>query len=265
MGSFLFRHKIDYVVCFGGYISLPVGIAAILTNKSLILHEQNSILGTSNKLLAKFAKIIFLGFPLSAGSTKNTKIVGNPIRKITDLKNNSHNNKDVIKIYITGGSLGSDFINKNIPVAIGSLKASIEVKHQSGIGKSEGIMALYSKDILVEVEEFYKCPQEIILWADFVISRAGALTLSEVISMNKGSLMIPFPSSIDNHQLLNAQMVENNKMGIIHEESESNELLCKRLQNIVDKRLFSQWQEFENEIDHFQASQRMLSSILKIQ
>tara|TARA_B100001765_G_C19508076_1_gene344576 strand:- start:3789 stop:4829 length:1041 start_codon:yes stop_codon:yes gene_type:complete len=265
MVSFLFRHKIDYVVCFGGYISLPVGIAAILTNKSLILHEQNSILGTSNKLLAKFAKIIFLGFPLSVGSTKNTKIVGNPIRKITDLKNNSHNNKDVIKIYITGGSLGSDFINKNIPVAIGSLNASIEVKHQSGIGKSEGIMALYSKDILVEVEEFYKCPQEIIFWADFVISRAGALTLSEVISMNKGSLMIPFPSSIDNHQLLNAQMVENNKMGIIHEESESNELLCKRLQNIVDKRLFSQWQEFENEIDHFQASQRMLSSILKIQ
>ena len=60
-------------------------------------------------------------------------------------------------------------------------------------------------------------------------------------------------------------MVENNQMGIIHEESESNELLCRRLQNIVDKRLFSQWQEFENEIDHFQASQRMLSSILKIQ
>ena len=79
---FLFQNKINFVVCFGGYISLPVGIAAILCRKQLILHEQNAVMGTSNKLLAPFAKIVFLGTPLATVSQKNTQLVGNPIKRI---------------------------------------------------------------------------------------------------------------------------------------------------------------------------------------
>jgi len=83
---FLFQNKINFVVCFGGYISLPVGIAAILCRKQLILHEQNAVMGTSNKLLAPFAKIIFLGTPLATVSQKNTQLVGNPIKRITNIR-----------------------------------------------------------------------------------------------------------------------------------------------------------------------------------
>ena len=79
---FLFQNKINFVVCFGGYISLPIGIAAILCRKQLILHEQNAVMGTANKLLAPFAKIIFLGTPLAIDSQNNTQLVGNPIKRI---------------------------------------------------------------------------------------------------------------------------------------------------------------------------------------
>ena len=145
---FIIHHKINYIVCFGGYITLPVGIAAILCGKPLILHEQNTIMGTSNKLLARFARIIFLGlplrFPLNKRESKNIEIVGNPIRNVKIIQDYTKDNLDIIRIYITGGSLGSDFINRKIPQAINSLNIPIEIKHQSGAGKSEGIESLYS-------------------------------------------------------------------------------------------------------------------------
>ena len=262
--TFIVRHKINYVVCFGGYISLPVGIAAILCRKPLILHEQNAVMGTSNKLLARFAKIIFLGFPLNESKGKNIEIVGNPIRNLQTNQDCSPDNLDIIRIYITGGSLGSDFINQNIPKALNSLNIPMEIKHQSGVGKSEGIKSLYSKNISVEVAEFYESPQEIILWSDFVIGRAGALTLSEVTSLQRGCLMIPLPSAIDNHQLCNAQVISKHQMGIIHQESETALSLNEKLQNIVNQKQYLKWKKLESEIDHFQASRRMLSSVLKI-
>ena len=261
---YIFRHRINFVVCFGGYVSLPVGIAAIICRKYLILHEQNSVLGTANKLLTRFAKIVFLGFPLHQGKKKNMQIVGNPIRAFHTNQDLNTATSETFKIYVTGGSQGSEFINKNIPIAINSLGVSMNIKHQSGINKSEGVKDLYSSNIRVEVAEFYQSPQEIIRWSDFVICRAGALTLSEVSSLGRGCLMIPLPSSIDNHQLLNAQEISNLKKGLIHEEHESLDLLSNRLQKIYNKKLYLNWQNPVSKIDHLQASKRMLSSILKI-
>ena len=256
------KNNIDYIVCFGGYISLPVGLSAWICRKPLFLHEQNAIMGTSNKILKKFSKIIFLGFSINKSFSKKTMLVGNPIQKL-NLSSFTNPNHEPIRIYITGGSQGSEFINKNIPIALNELNIPLEVKHQSGIGKSSGIKELYSSNISIEVEEFYDLPHELILWSDFIISRAGALSLSEAISLRRGSLMIPLPSAIDNHQLLNAIYISDLDMGLIHTELESFESLSQKLKHIIEKKLYLKWTETETNLNHFQAAATMLSSILK--
>ncbi|MDB9826352.1 UDP-N-acetylglucosamine--N-acetylmuramyl-(pentapeptide) pyrophosphoryl-undecaprenol N-acetylglucosamine transferase [Gammaproteobacteria bacterium] len=261
---FLFQNKINFVVCFGGYISLPIGIAAILCRKQLILHEQNAVMGTSNKLLASFAKIIFLGTPLAMVSQKNTQLVGNPIKRINKHQDTVPPKSDELKIYVTGGSLGSEFINKNIPIALSSLNIPIMIKHQSGLNKLDGVESLYSGRTSSDIQEFYEAPLENILWSDFVICRAGALTLAEVTSLSRGCIMIPLPSAIDNHQLENAKQIEKLNMGLIYEESASPQALQEQLINIIEKKMYLGWQNNTNSIDHFQAAERMLSSILQI-
>jgi len=241
---------------------LPVGLSAWICRKPLFLHEQNAIMGTSNKMLKKFSKIIFLGFSINEPISKKMMLVGNPIQQ---LKSSSfiNLNHESLRIYITGGSQGSEFINKNIPIALNELNIPLEVKHQSGNGKSLGIKELYSSNISIEVEEFYDLPHEVILWSDFIISRAGALSLSEAISLRRGSLMIPLPSAIDNHQLLNAKYISDLDMGLIHTELESVESLSKKLNHIIEQKLYLKWSETESNLDHFQAAGTMLSSILK--
>ena len=258
------KNNIDYIVCFGGYISLPVGLSAWICRKPLFLHEQNVIMGTSNKMLKKFSKIIFLGFSTNEPVSKKMMLVGNPIQQLKP-SSSINLNHEPMRIYVTGGSQGSEFINQNLPKALNELNIPLEVKHQCGNGKSQGIKELYSSNITIEVAEFYDSPQEVILWSNFVISRAGALSLSEAVSLRRGSLMIPLKSSIDNHQLLNAAYIANLDMGMMHTELESVELLSQKLKHIIEKKLYLKWAKTESNLDHFQAAGRMLSSILKSQ
>ena len=259
---YLQKNKIDYVVCFGGYISLPVGLSAWICRKPLFLHEQNAIMGTSNNALKKLSKIIFLGFSINEPFTSKMMLVGNPIKKSREslLEKKQH---QPLRVYVTGGSQGSEFINQNVPIALNALNIPLEVWHQSGNGKSEGVKELYSSNISVEVEEFYDSPHDEILWSDFIISRAGALSLSEAVTLKRGSVIIPLPSAIDNHQLLNAINIVDLDMGLMHEESESLESLSKKLQKVIENNLYEKWSNQENNLDHFQAARRMLSSILK--
>ena len=259
---YLQKNKIDYVVCFGGYISLPVGLSAWICRKPLFLHEQNAIMGTSNNALKKLSKIIFLGFPINEPFTTKMMLVGNPIKKSKEsmLEKQQH---QPLSVYVTGCSQGSEFINQNVPSALNALNIPLEVRHQSGNRKSEGVKELYSSNISVEVEEFYDLPHDEILWSDFIISRAGALSLSEAVTLKRGSVIIPLPSAIDNHQLLNAINIVDLDMGLMHEESESLESLSKKLQKVIENNLYEKWSNQENNLDHFQAARRMLSSILK--
>ena len=189
-------------------------------------------------------------------------LVGNPIRQSKESSSVTQLHY-LFRVYVTGGSQGSEFINKNIPKALNSLNIPLEVRHQSGKGKSKGDKELYSGNISVEVEEFYHSPSEEILWSDFIISRAGALSLSEAISLKRGSVIIPLPSAIDNHQLLNAINIVDLDMGLMHEESESLESLSSKLEKVIKNKLYEQWSNKESNLDHFQAARRMLSSILK--
>ena len=189
-------------------------------------------------------------------------MTGNPIRKINPKKFDSiHESDNQVKIYVTGGSQGSEFINKTIPKVLLKLSNNIKIKHQCGKSNLNLVDRLYkSADFDFEVKEFYENPFKEILWSDFVISRAGALTLSEIISLKRGALIIPLPSSIDNHQVLNAESIQRMNLGITHYQEESLEKLVTRLKSIIDNKTYMSWKKLGLDI-HINASKMILDII----
>ena len=240
------NEKVDAMIGFGGFITVPVGIAFYISRKPIFIHEQNAVLGSANKLLGKFSKIIFSAFKLKE-TFKNTCITGNPIREEFRIDIPKEDYSEITKIYITGGSQGSEYINTNIPMAFKGLSKKILVKHQCGKGKDKDLKVLYKKfNIEAKVKDFYENPESLISWSDFVISRAGALSVSEVTSLSKGLLMIPLPSAIDNHQFYNAKHIEDLNMGLIHEEKDGLDALKKKISTIVNQKTYNTWKIHRN-------------------
>ena len=240
------KEKIDGMVGFGGFITVPAGLAFWIIGKPIFLHEQNAVLGTANKLLSKFAKINFLGFPIKG--IKKSILSGNPIRDSFSVIQSVNNNEGLTKIYITGGSQGAEYINKELPSMFKDLPYNIKIRHQCGQNNIEMVKNEYlSNNINAEVNDFYESPEEQISWSDFVISRGGALTLSEITSVNRGVLIIPLPTSIDNHQIANAKIIEKMNMGMIHYQNESIENLKQKISSIIENETFRNWKKFNNE------------------
>ena len=255
----LHDEKIDAMIGFGGFITVPTGIACWIARKPIFIHEQNSILGTANKLLSKISKITFLGMPIK--NINNSVISGNPIREsfFNNCKEHASSNKD-INIYITGGSQGADYINKNIPIALKGF-SNINVKHQSGKNNSNKVREIYlSNNIEAEVLDFYSNPEQEILWSDFVISRAGALSLAEITSMNRGILMIPLPTAVDNHQFKNAESISAEGMGIIHQQNDHIDSLVQKLEEIIINKYYDKWKKIIPK-NHINAKKIILDNI----
>ena len=256
------NEKVDAMIGFGGFITVPVGIAFLISRKPIFIHEQNAILGSANKMLGRFSKIIFSAFKLKE-TFKNICITGNPIREEFRRNIPQEDYSEITKIYITGGSQGSDYINTNVPVAFEGLSKKILIKHQCGKGKNKDLENLYKKfNIDAEVKEFYENPESLISWSDFVISRAGALSVSEVTSLSKGLLMIPLPSAIDNHQLYNAKHIEDLNMGLIHEEKDGLDALKKKISTIVYKKKYNTWKINRNK-NHLESASIIASKVIE--
>jgi UDP-N-acetylglucosamine--N-acetylmuramyl-(pentapeptide) pyrophosphoryl-undecaprenol N-acetylglucosamine transferase len=250
------------VIVFGGFITIPVSLAALILRKPIYVHEQNTILGSANKISSIFSRKNFLGMPLHINNLKKSEVVGNPIRNaFKPLLQKKYDEN--IHIYITGGSQGAKYLNENLPKILKDISHPIFIKHQCGSGKKEEVVRLYEGFENVEVEEFFDNPNLLIDWSDFVISRAGALSLSETMSMNKGSLMIPLPNAIDNHQFFNAKYVEEKGMGIIHEQKNGIENLKSVINLILSEKKYLVWQKIESQINHTEAAKNIVSSILK--
>ncbi|MGH1484775.1 MAG: undecaprenyldiphospho-muramoylpentapeptide beta-N-acetylglucosaminyltransferase [Cellvibrionaceae bacterium] len=232
----IIKTKPDVVVGFGGYVSAPGGIAAKLLGKKLVVHEQNSVAGTTNKLLAKIASKVLEAFP---GSLKNAVLVGNPVRKnIEQLFLNQKDTSDKEKkLLITGGSLGAEAINMMMPTVIKSLPEDIRPKvwHQTGKNKLDSTSKKYAElGLDVQVVEFIADVEEAYRWADIIICRAGALTVSEIAVAGLPAVFIPYPYAIDNHQLSNAQwLVDNQASFLIEQKDLTEEKLSKLLIKIL--------------------------------
>jgi UDP-N-acetylglucosamine--N-acetylmuramyl-(pentapeptide) pyrophosphoryl-undecaprenol N-acetylglucosamine transferase len=213
--------KPDVVLGMGGYASAPGGLAAWLMRKPLIVHEQNAAAGLTNRLLARIATKVCCAFPNAFKDNVTVEVVGNPLRasigeKVEKISKDdakiSHN------ILVVGGSLGAQVLNQIAPISFAqlvkkanSVNAPLPFKlcHQTGKGKQNEVIEAYNQPDLandqVSVTEFIDDIASAYQWADIVICRAGALTVSELAMAATPAIFVPLPHAVDDHQVKNAQ------------------------------------------------------------
>ena len=205
------------VIGFGSYVSVSIGLCAVLQRRKLLIHEQNIMAGKANKLLSFFAHKVMLGFPHCIGIKKNTYYTGNPIRKNLVTQNMTKEKKlsSPFKILVLGGSNGSHSLNILVANAISNISGDIEVWHQAGmnnIDKTQDIYDQNGKDSCVV--GFIDDMREAYAWASIIITRAGALSIAESIANAIPTILVPNPKCAGNHQLYNAEYVAKNGAGI---------------------------------------------------
>jgi UDP-N-acetylglucosamine--N-acetylmuramyl-(pentapeptide) pyrophosphoryl-undecaprenol N-acetylglucosamine transferase len=206
------RHRPALVVGLGGFVTGPGGVAAWLTGRPLIIHEQNAIAGFTNRCLARFAREVLEAFPESFRGEVRARAIGNPVRAdISALPPPAQRfaqRGGPIRLLVIGGSQGATRLNAVVPYAIARLAGSIafEIRHQAGERWHETAKQGYaSAGVRAHVAPFIEDMAEAFAWADLVICRAGALTISELAAAGVGAVLVPFPAAVDDHQTHNAR------------------------------------------------------------
>ncbi len=215
----IFSVRPDVVLGMGGYISFPGGIMAAALARPLVLHEQNSVAGLANKVLARIADRVLVAFP---DALKNAEWTGNPVRRdIAQLpppEERFRNRTGNLKVLVVGGSLGAQALNETVPRALALIPQSQrpEVTHQAG----EKHLAMLENEYRVAgvsamTLAFIRDMSEAYARADLVICRAGALTVSELAVVGIASVLVPFPSAVDDHQTSNARYLADRSAAVL--------------------------------------------------
>ena len=271
------RRKPAAVLGMGGFVSGPGGLAAWLTRRPLVIHEQNAIAGTTNRWLARFASRVFEAFPASFPAGVDAECVGNPVRasiaalppaaeRIAELAGklvpgtNFRDEKkasgtisdetdaaekmvpDTIspgrraRLLVVGGSQGARILNTTVPAALARLPEELrpEVRHQAGRTADDARAAYRSEGLDADVREFIDDMADAYGWADFVVARAGALTIAELAAAGLPAVLVPYPHAIDDHQTRNAEWFVSCGAGIaIAERDLDAERLAAELRTLL--------------------------------
>ena len=238
--SIIRKVKPACVLGMGGFASGPGGIAASLLGKPLIVHEQNAVAGLTNKWLAKIAKTVLTGFRGTKGLPESAIWVGNPVRAeiaVNDLSVVPSNSK---RILVLGGSQGANSLNLKLPEILSklSMKQSLEIWHQAGRTKLEAVDELYANssanDLKYKVDEFIDDIAVAYTWADIIICRSGAMTVTEIMAVGKPAVFVPYPYAAGDHQTLNAQsMVDEGAAILINDAEIENASFKKELAVLI--------------------------------
>ena len=239
--------KPDGVLGMGGFVTGPGGLAARLLGKPLLIHEQNAVAGTTNRLLAAVATRVLTAFP---DVLKNGTAVGNPVRQAifaastTSAANEANGDKAdrdecspcTLKLLVLGGSLGARAINELLPEALSKLdvKSRPEVRHQTGKAHFESTQAQYnSLAVDAQIEAFVDDMAAAYAWADLVVCRSGALTVSELAAAGVAFILVPYPHAIDDHQTANARwLVEQGAAVLCPQPSLNIETLLEHINSL---------------------------------
>lgn len=226
------------VLGMGGFASGPGGLVAWMMGIPVLVHEQNAIPGFTNKTLAKLAKVVMEAFPNTFSAAK-TLCTGNPIRRnIIDLSEPDERfagRSGPLRILVVGGSLGAQAINLCVPEALAHFAESDRpvVKHQTGKRNFEETVVAYAKyTVDADVVPFIEDMNTAYDWADVVVCRSGALTVSELSAAGVASVLIPFPFAVDDHQTANAKHLSDNDAGVLLPQ---NELNADRLVTLINQ------------------------------
>jgi len=248
------RNRPACAISFGGYAAGPGGLAARLRGIPLLVHEQNRVPGMTNRTLAKFASKVLQAFPGSWDERLEPITCGNPVRRaVVELEAPEQRlagRSGPLRILLTGGSQGALALNRLLPEALGLLAAEhgFSVRHQAGprwvdetreayrnagippVGGPSGPTATEHVPCRAEVTDFIEDMAAAYAWADVVVCRAGALTVSEVAAAGVAAVFIPFPHAVDDHQTRNAEYLVEHDAALLMQESQVD---ARKLANVL--------------------------------
>ena len=242
----LVRKRPNVVLGMGGFVTGPGGVMARLLGIPLIIHEQNAIPGMTNQWLSRIANQVLEAFPGSFKAERQACVMGNPVRpEIAALPAPAERmagREGPLRLLVLGGSLGAQILNETVPDALAKLATDLRplVRHQAGRDKDEAALAAYmSAGVEANVQPFVVDMAEAYGWADLVICRSGALTVSELAAVGVAAVLVPFPHAVDDHQTHNAAFLSDQGAARLMPQSELdvdslsaclNELLSDRAQ-----------------------------------
>jgi len=218
------RVRPQVLVGLGGYITFPGGMMGTLLGKPLVLHEQNSVAGMSNKVLARIADRVFTAFP---NVMPKAQWVGNPLRSVflqhAGPQERFAGRTGPLKVLVVGGSLGARALNTVVPQALALIPENLRpvVTHQSGEKQLAELQANYAQvGVQATLTPFIQDTAQAFADADLVICRAGASTVTEIAAIGAAAVFVPFPSAVDDHQTHNARFLVDQGGGWLMPQSE---------------------------------------------
>jgi len=234
------RRRPALVVGLGGFVAGPGGLAAWLLRRPLLIHEQNAIAGFTNRCLSHLARRVLEAFPDSFGASVKAQLVGNPVRReITQIPPPAErfaSRQGPIRVLVVGGSQGAARLNSIVPFALARTMASIplDVLHQSGERWIETARSHYAQaGVTARLQPFIDDMAQAYSWADLVICRSGALTVSELAAAGVAAILVPFAAATDDHQTCNASYLVNEGAAVmIAERDLSAERLSAELSQL---------------------------------
>jgi UDP-N-acetylglucosamine--N-acetylmuramyl-(pentapeptide) pyrophosphoryl-undecaprenol N-acetylglucosamine transferase len=237
------RRNPAVVLGVGGFVTGPGGVAAWLLGKPLVIHEQNAIAGMTNRLLARIAYEVLEAFPGSFPHQAHPNCVGNPVRHdivaLAAPQERFASRTGPIRVLVFGGSLGASRLNENVPRALTLLSpAHFDIWHQSGErGHQQALDAYRQARIYARVDAFIEDMASAYAWADLVICRSGALTVSELATAGVGAILVPFPGAVDDHQTYNARYLTEHGAAVLIADAElTPERLARELERLGSDR-----------------------------
>jgi UDP-N-acetylglucosamine--N-acetylmuramyl-(pentapeptide) pyrophosphoryl-undecaprenol N-acetylglucosamine transferase len=218
------RVRPDVVVGLGGYITFPGGMMAVFRGKPLVLHEQNSVAGLVNKVLAQIAERVYCAFP---GALAHSEWVGNPLRaeflNVPGPQERFAGRSGPLKVLVVGGSLGAKALNTVVPKALALIPEAQRpvVTHQAGEKQIDELRANYAAaGVQAALTPFIDNTAQAFADADLVICRAGASTVTEIAAVGAAAVFVPFPSAVDDHQTFNARFLVDQGAGWLLPQSD---------------------------------------------
>src|SRR3569832_740373 len=232
--AIILRQRPTVVLGMGGFVTGPGGVVTWLLRKPLVIHEQNSIAGMTNRLLAPRAQRVCAAFP---GTFKRKDILhtGNPVRReIAELSAPAQRfaaRGGPINLLVLGGSLGARALSEMVPAAVATMSTRPSIWHQTGSRHLDEARAAYERaGGSARIAPFIDDMAEAYSWADLVLCRAGALTVAELAAAGVGAVLVPYPHAVDDHQSHNAQYLVQAAAALVVQE---RELTAARLADLL--------------------------------
>lgn len=223
--SILRRRKPQVILGMGGFAAGPGGLMGRMLRIPLVIHEQNRVPGTTNRLLMKIASVVLEAFPRSFAADVRARATGNPLRSAFCADWPDRQPHERKRLLILGGSLGAAALNEVVPQALAKLPAQAlpEVIHQSGEKTLQLAQQQYEQaGVEAQIKAFIDDMPSVYRWADLVICRAGAMTISELAATETPAILVPLPNAIDDHQTRNAEFLADADAAVLLRQSDMN-------------------------------------------